>query len=104
MACNGINVYVAQVFCFLFINKQLYVRYSFSPFISDTVSEVDGSEYTIKQPQNVLDRVENRVHVWQETKTQGQASWPHPCYYGFASSGHFLHGFGPWSVTPVESY
>jgi len=103
LVCNGINVYVAHVFFFPFLNKQLYVCFSFSPFISDTVSEVSGSEYTNKQPQIVLDRVENRVHVWQETKMQGQTRWCHPCYDGFASSDCFLHGFGPWSVAPVES-
>jgi len=83
---------------------QLYICFSFSPFVSDTVNEVDGSDYTNKQPQNVLDKVENRVYVWQETDMQGQAKRPHPWYYGFASSGCFLHGFGPWSVAPVESY
>jgi len=59
------------------------------PHLFQVVSEVDGSEYSNKRPQNVLDGVENRVHVWQETKMQGQTRWHHPCFYGFASSGCF---------------
>jgi hypothetical protein len=55
-----------------------------------------------KQRQNVFHMVENGVCLWEKTKEQTQGKWRHPRYYGFAPSGLFLHGFGPWPVTAGE--
>lgn len=42
--------------------------------------------------------VENGVTTWENNKRK------HIRRYAFAPQPHFLHGLGPWKVSPGETY
>lgn len=61
----------------------------------------------VRSTESFENLIETSVKLWElykEVTCKGASRGRHRRRFGFSPQSHFLHGLGPWSVTPGERF